>query len=281
MIKLRSGSSMKNDANFVGVLDLYKNKYFAKYTLFSICIWQKIAYTLIMKTSTKKKLFCIYLLTFPNDKKYVGLTCNFRQRWHQHVWGRKFLVDKKIKQYYACNINIVILHNGLTLSQANIFERIEIVNYNCLVIGGQGYNILHGGGSRGMFKHSAEARAKMIAKHKGMTGKKHSTEARAKMSIAHKGKRSGMKASAETRAKMRAAQKGRKGLKLSAETRAKISAAKKGRKIKKHSVEHRTKISASIKLYLAKLILIDDLYAIDYVETGEQLSSDDFADLLP
>ena len=89
------------------------------------------------------------------------------------------------------------------------------------------------------YKHSEEAKARISAAHKGMSGKKHTDETKSKISAIH----SGRKHTEESKKNMSEARKGnsnRKGKKASDETKAKISSSLTGTK---HTEESKKKIS--------------------------------------
>jgi len=86
-------------------------------------------------------------MTFPNLKKYVGVTNNFGQRLSQHrasYSGRRpgSLVHRAIAKYGESNVNIKILGYFTEYSEALEFEKQMIKEFDCFK---HGYNLTEGG----------------------------------------------------------------------------------------------------------------------------------------
>jgi group I intron endonuclease len=227
----------------------------------------------------KNKIGHIYILLFPNGKRYVGQTIRtIRKRiWeHKHLSndGYASVVYNATRKYGENSVKIErVLTIKCTQEYLNLLEDRCIIMFNTLAP--NGYNLKRGG-SHGAL--SEEAKAKIaLAKAKrappsvetkskisaALRGHLCSEETRAKISAAKKGKsfpqkrviRVGWHHSREARIKISVALKGKpsptkgkpawnKGKPWSIETRAKISAARKG---KPRSIETRAKISAANK----------------------------------
>lgn len=157
-------------------------------------------------------MYTIYCHIFPNKKRYIGLTkTSLRVRWEN---GKKYktcpLVNRAINKYGWENINHEILGEYETKQEAEIMERIYIIQYKTNDPK-YGYNILPGGdvasneitddmriklgnGWRG--KHRTEEEKELISQgvkrtftrkeSNGHFGMHHSNEAREKMSKSHK-----------------------------------------------------------------------------------------------
>jgi predicted GIY-YIG superfamily endonuclease len=118
----------------------------------------------------KEKLYCVYMLTSPSGKNYIGLTNDFKRRMEEHKYGhnKKSLVYKFVNKYGWDNITKVKLHENLTIDEANRLEYFEI---NCRnTITPNGYNLREGGNQ---FAMTQETRDKIS---KALTGYKRSPE---------------------------------------------------------------------------------------------------------
>ena len=174
--------------------------------------------------------YLIYKHTSPSGKSYIGQTNNYDRRCSEHQTRtacRAF--HSAIKLYGWDNFSHEILHENLTIEQANELEEQLIKEYNTL--SPNGYNLKTGGlnsktcqeivnkvalANKGKTR-SQETRNKMSLVKKGKT---HSQETLNKMSLANKGKTH----SQESRDKMSLAKKN-----ISQETRDKLSLANKNR----------------------------------------------------
>jgi len=200
-------------------------------------------------------LGCMYKLTFPNGKAYIGITKNTAShRFSQHVkfareGKRMCAVHHAIIKYGSDIVNVDIL----AMAEWSYLTELEvraIAAFNTRYP--NGYNLTDGGEGTSGVVRSAETRLKMgvanigrkpsdenIAKLKIINSNRvRGPDERAKLSVAHKGKKkspdhvekmrsagTGKTLSAEARAKVSEFNKGKI---FSDDTRAKISAAKKG-----------------------------------------------------
>lgn len=142
--------------------------------------------------------YLIYKHTSPSGKAYIGQTNNYNKRCNQHQTRtvcRAF--HAAIKRYTWDAFTHEILHENLTLEQANELESLCIDKHNTL--SPNGYNLATGGLNS---KRSLETKAKMSLAAKG---KIRSPEHRANISLAQKGKIK----SPKTKAKMSLAKKGK------------------------------------------------------------------------
>lgn len=143
-----------------------------------------------------KGTYCVYILTFPNGKHYVGMCKEPAENRWKNGWGYygQRLMANAIKKYGWENVERRIPHSGVTKEVAceKEVELIKELNSNYLK-GKNGYNLSDGGesGFHGG-KHSAETkellRALNIGENNKFYGKKHSAETRQKISATHKGK---------------------------------------------------------------------------------------------
>jgi group I intron endonuclease len=175
--------------------------------------------------------YLIYKHTSPSGKSYIGQTNNYDRRCYQHKNKSSgcLAFAKAIKKYTWDAFSHEILHDNLTIEQANELEEQLIKEHKTL--SPNGYNLRTGGLNSEL---SDESKAKLSLARKG---KNFSPETRAKISLSQKGKI----ISKETKAKISLASKGKN---FSPETRAKLSLAGKG---KIQSPKHIAKISLSKK----------------------------------
>lgn len=221
------------------------------------------------------KSYKVYIHTFPNNKRYVGITSSSTlHRWGEHGQGysNQKLMWRAIQKYGWDNIQHIVIADNLNKKQACALE-IQLIALFQSNKPRYGYNVSEGGNVpaprseetqrriteklRGR-KLSAETKQKMSESRKGelnpFYGKKHSEETIVKLRISHTGKR----ATETTRQKLSEQRKGKSksqehknklsksllGHSVSEETRLKMSLAKKGRKL---SEETRRKMSEAHK----------------------------------
>ena len=150
----------------------------------------------------KMNNFCVYVHTFPNNKRYVGITCQKPQyRWGKNgKYEHNIYMTNAIKKYGWGNIEHKILYENLTKEEAEQKE-IELIKQYKSNTRENGYNIENGGHHNG--KMSEETKVKIL---KHLIGRKVSDETKKKMSLAQIGK----KCSEETRRKLSESHKGKK-----------------------------------------------------------------------
>lgn len=158
-----------------------------------------------------------------NNKMYIGITGNSpEKRWDNGNGYRGQIFFEDIKKYGWENFEHKILIWGLTLEQANKWEKKLIEHYNCLYP--NGYNNKGGGGASGFLTNLTKQKLSKIFKgcknpkisislkryyktHDGtMKGKKFDEKSKYKMSIAKLGKPSikkGIKLNKEQLKKLR------------------------------------------------------------------------------
>ena len=187
--------------------------------------------------------YSVYVHTFPNGKKYVGITkYDPKHRWANGNGYKTQPVYRAISKYGWENIDHEIVASGLTQEDAEKMEIDLIKKHDSRLP--NGYNSETGGSVN--FKLSDDAKRKLREAH---LGKKLSEETKRKMPESRKGKKGvrlfgkdnpnygnhklagknnpfyGKKHSEESIEKMRAFQRGRK---LSEETKRKMSKSHKG-----------------------------------------------------
>lgn len=114
------------------------------------------------------KKFIVYMHVFPNNKKYIGITCKKpNARWENgHGYSEKGqpVIYHAIQKYGWENVEHLILFENLTLEEAKEKEKELICQYktNCHVYGTKyGYNMTDGGEGTKGHKCSIEAKEKM------------------------------------------------------------------------------------------------------------------------
>ena len=91
------------------------------------------------------KNYIVYMHICPNNKKYIGITCNAKQRWGKNGNGYRsnILFSRAIKKYGWENIEHKIIYDNLTEEEAKAKEIESIEKYGTLKP--NGYNISTGG----------------------------------------------------------------------------------------------------------------------------------------
>lgn len=107
------------------------------------------------KTKRKCKLkYIVYLLTFPNGKKYVGLTKQGTDvRWKDHCCraknknfeGYTYPLYRAIRRDGAENVKVETLHRCKTFDRMCELEIFEVKNQNSHINNSCGYNLSEGG----------------------------------------------------------------------------------------------------------------------------------------
>ena len=86
----------------------------------------------------------VYLITNNiNNKKYVGITNNYKKRFGNHKCSTKQIIGKAIQKYGSENFSFDVIEEDLTIEEAKEKERHYIKFYNS--IRPNGYNISDGG----------------------------------------------------------------------------------------------------------------------------------------
>lgn len=90
----------------------------------------------------------LYLITnLINDKKYIGITNNYKKRWANHKCNNSptMAIAKAIKKYGAENFKFEVLLENIPIEEINQYEQEYIKKYHTHVSEGKGYNIAWGG----------------------------------------------------------------------------------------------------------------------------------------
>lgn len=138
--------------------------------------------------------YTVYCHTFPNGKKYIGITRqDVRRRWRE---GRGYIgqpVFDAIIKYGWDNIKHEILYEGLTKEDAEQKE-IELIKLHKTKSHENGYNIENGGDASEISEETKErlrqSRKEYYKTHEHWNKGKHwSEETKAKISKSHTGKK--------------------------------------------------------------------------------------------
>lgn len=78
-----------------------------------------------------------------NNKKYIGITNDYKKRWSNHKSNKTTVIGKAIQKYGKENFTFEVLKSNLSLEQASELEEQYIKNKNTLVP--NGYNVAKGG----------------------------------------------------------------------------------------------------------------------------------------
>jgi len=101
-------------------------------------------------------MYKIYMLLFPSNKVYIGLTgCDVNKRWNNGYGYHSPFISNAIKKYGWNNIQKFVLYDNLTVEQAKNKE-IELIKWFDSTNRLHGYNISTGGESRSGAKCSDE-----------------------------------------------------------------------------------------------------------------------------
>ena len=186
------------------------------------------------------KSYKVYIHTFPNNKRYVGITSSGTlHRWGDHGQGyvNQKLMWRAIQKYGWDNIQHIVIADNLSKKQACELE-IQLIAFFQSNKPSHGYNVSDGGNIPA--PRSEETQRRITEK---LRGRKLSAETKQKMSESRKGELNpfyGKKHSEETIAKLRAAHTGKRATE---NTRQKLSEQRKG---KPKSQEHKNKLSKSL-----------------------------------
>jgi len=141
----------------------------------------------LLNIPSKSLTFYVYqFYCLGNNKKYIGITRNIKQRLRNHKNCKseptKYLYNARNK-YGWDSFEFKVLKEFKTIDEATEAEKYYIEKYN--TIRPNGMNMTLGGDGSCGYQYSDEQRKKISDANKG---KKPSTETKKKMSLARKGK---------------------------------------------------------------------------------------------
>jgi len=128
--------------------------------------------------------YCVYMHIFPNEKRYIGITCcNPNRRW-QNGYGyvNQPVMHNAIVKYGWNNIRHEIIIDNLTLDEANDKEQ-ELIAFYQTTNRTYGYNVEFGGKACGHLtdEHKQKISVANSGKNNGMYGHQYSEEDRARL----------------------------------------------------------------------------------------------------
>lgn len=101
------------------------------------------------------KTYCIYKHILPNQKVYIGQTCDVKRRWRACNYVGNCFFYNAIQKYGWENIIHEILEDNLTLEEANEKEKYYIALYQS-TNSQYGYNLRAGGEGGGVMDSKTE-----------------------------------------------------------------------------------------------------------------------------
>lgn len=101
------------------------------------------------------KTYCIYKHTLPNQKVYIGKTCDVKRRWRACNYVGNWFFYNAIQEYGWENITHEILEDNLTLEEANEKEKYYVALYQS-TNSQYGYNLRAGGAGDGAMASKTE-----------------------------------------------------------------------------------------------------------------------------
>lgn len=147
--------------------------------------------------------YCVYMHTFPNGKRYIGITCNTPQRRWQKGYGyaHQPVVYNAIVKYGWDSIKHEVVVDKLTLDEANAKEQ-ELITLYQTTNHAYGYNVESGGKACGHLtdEHKNKISIANSGANNGQYGRRYTEEERRQMSINSVWR--GRKHSLESRKKM-------------------------------------------------------------------------------
>ncbi len=133
----------------------------------------------------EEKIVCIYKITSPSGKIYVGQTTNRSQRF---LYYKKLKCKNQIKLYNSFLKHGVENHFFETICECNedklnTLEEKYVLEFKCVE---EGLNLRYGGGCKGKLSEETKEKLRIIN-----TGKKQSEESKIKNREANKGNKNG------------------------------------------------------------------------------------------
>lgn len=202
-----------------------------------------------MDAVKQSQSYVVYVLLFPTNKTYVGITSRSpTARWGRGYGYKNQPVFEDVQAYGWDSVERFILANSLTRNEAEVLEK-EAISVLDSCNPENGYNKQTGGFSG--YHIIEETKEKMRI---SCSGWKQTTEAKKRISESKKGlpRKSGWHHSEETRQKIGESNRGKK---RSAEVCARLSEQRRGRTHRGATMtpEWREKISKGRREYFRKL----------------------------
>ena len=140
--------------------------------------------------------YYVYMHVSPNNKRYIGITKNYKKRWRNgHGYDKNQYFQSAIQKYGWDNFEHIIIASCLTLEEAERME-IELIEKYDTTNREKGYNRATGGMVNQGYRLGEETKRKMSEAHKEKKtgednywyGKKFSDEHKEKISKAISGR---------------------------------------------------------------------------------------------
>lgn len=133
----------------------------------------------------REKLYTVYMHITPNNKSYVGITCQSLEcRWNDgDGYKHQRLFWRAIQKYGWENIKHIELFNGLSFEDASNIEK-DLIRQFESNNPKYGYNLTDGGEGMSGYKFTAE---QLAWRSKVSTGRKHTQATKDKLSKMKKG----------------------------------------------------------------------------------------------
>ena len=198
----------------------------------------------------RKNRFVVYkIINRINNKLYIGITANYKQRMKEHFIyyncnrKRKSYLHNAVKKYGVENFTHEIIYRCNSWKKLCQKENFYIKDLKTKYP--IGYNLTDGGDGAVGLKCSEETKRKMVKAH---TGKKHSKETKRNMSELNKGSNHpmyGLNHTEETKRKMSKAHIGKKH---SEESKRKMSIVQKGKVFSEKSKRNMSKVHRTLSI---------------------------------
>ena len=189
--------------------------------------------------------YTVYIHISPNNKKYIGITCQKpKRRWaNGKGYIRNDYFTKAINKYGWDNFQHIIIAKGLSEEDAKWLE-IELIKIWDSTNRNKGYNITFGGEGTTGWIPSEETRKKISESHKG---KHHSEEHKRKIGENSKSMWENEKHKNKMSEKMKGENNPNYEKHHSEETKKKISKSRKGKYIGENNHNHNKHLSEETK----------------------------------
>lgn len=197
-------------------------------------------------------MICIYKITSPSNKIYIGQSRDFERRIHFYksvTCKSQTLLYNSLKKYGFENHKIEIIHE-CSIEELDNLEIYYVDLYNSFN-SDNGLNLKEGGGSNAKLSDFTKRKLREIN-----LGRKHTNKTKLKMKTSWV-KRKLVPVSKETRLKLSNAMIGNKktlGYKTKDETKRKLSLIGIGRIVKNHTIDTKNKLS---KIHKGKIVSDD------------------------
>ena len=114
-----------------------------------------------------RKIEVYQITNLINQKRYIGITNNYKRRWQEHCKKQaNSLIHKAIVKYGEENFKFEILYNNVSEKEAEKLEKELIKEYDTLAP--KGYNLAKGGKHRGTKQKISDDEIAYIKNHRNI-----------------------------------------------------------------------------------------------------------------